>query len=442
MRTPAFLPPRRSFTVVAALTTLLAIPALSPPAYASGAEISKVSTPVTGTSTDGDSTTPVVSDDGRYVAFASGATNLVNGDTNNSYDIFLTDRRDGTTRRLSIAANGAQADSASYGPSITADGHFILFYSYAANLVPGDTNGVNDLFLYDTRLQSLRRIDALAGDGTNPFHDLSSARISADGSTVVLSPTAALVPGDTNGSNDVYAHDLATSRTDLISHTAAGTTGNGASFAAAVSAGGRYVAFLSYATDLVAGDTNATADVFLRDRSTGTVTRVNLTHDGRQFTRSTDMSLAVSADGRYVTFASAEPTAVPGDTNANTDVFVRDVTAGRTSVVSAIPGGTPGSTYSADPVISANGRYIAFRSLAANLVPGDTNGDYDVFVRDLRTQRTTLVSLSASGQQGNGSSYQVQISANGRRLAFVSSATNLVPGDAEDDTQDVFVRNR
>jgi Tol biopolymer transport system component len=208
----------------------------------------------------------------------------------------------------------------------------------------------------------------------------------------------------------------------------------------ALSADGRFVAFHSDASHLVPGDTNGLGDVFVRDRRTGRTERVSVSTRGVQGDRDGG-SPALSADGRFVAFHSEATNLVPGDTNGKRDVFVRDRQAGTTERVSVSTAGGQANDYSYTPAISPGGRFVAFQSLATNLVPGDTNGWGDVFVRDRQAGTTERVSVSTGGVQGNDSSYFPAISAVGRFVAFTSKATNLVPGDTN-GKRDVFVRTR
>ena len=179
--------------------------------------------------------------------------------------------------------------------------------------------------------------------------------------------------------------------------------------------------------------------MFVRDLRSGTTRRVSLASDG---TQANDFSEnpAISADGRYVAFDSVASNLVPGDTNQPSDVFVRDLRSGTTRLVSLAMNGAQANDSSDYPAISADGRYVAFRSFATNLVPGGTNGSEDVFVRDLRSGTTRRVSVAPGGRQANGESFTPAISADGRYVAFDSSASNLVPGDTN-HASDVFVRD-
>src|SRR6266446_1314542 len=231
--------------------------------------------------------------------------------------------------------------------------------------------------------------------------------------------------------------------TERVSVTSGGTEGNGASLGSALSADGRFVAFDSAATDLVAGDTNGVSDVFVHDRQTGATERVSVASGGAQGNASSGLigfafPPALSADGRFVAFVSYATNLVPGDTNGATDVFVHDRQTGMTERVSVASDGTQANNASSYPALSADGRFVAFQSDATNLVAGDTNGATDVFVHDRQTGTTERVSVASGGTQGNGFSAGPALSADGRFVAFHDTATNLVAGDTN-GASDVFV---
>jgi Tol biopolymer transport system component len=264
-------------------------------------------------------------------------------------------------------------------PSISADGRYVAFHSDASNLVPGDTNGTWDIFVHDRLTGQTTRV-SVASDGTQGNNGSGDPSISADGRYVAFTSEASnLVPGDTNGTWDIFVHDRVTGQTTRVSVASDGSEGYGSSFSSSISADGRYVAFSSWASNLVPGDTNGWADVFVHDRVTGQTTRVSVASDG---TEGNHVSLlpSISADGRYVAFSSWASNLVPGDTNEVQDIFVHDRLTGQTSRVSVASGGTEGNGASEFPSISADGRYVAFYSAASNLVPGDTNGTWDIFV--------------------------------------------------------------
>ncbi|MEU4689964.1 hypothetical protein [Actinoplanes sp. NPDC023714] len=410
------------------------VAATAQPAGATGPRTERVSVGNHGQQAAGRSFMFALSGNGRYVAFDSSAANLVRGDTNGADDVFLRDRWAQTTRRVSVASSGTQGDLNSSGPSISSDGRWITFVSDATNLVPGDTNESSDLFLHDVLTGTTRRIAYIEpfGDRDRP---LWNGAISADGRSVVLSAADPLLPQDTNEQEDIYVIDLPDGKISMITPPEA----NGSSYWQDVSATGRYIAFASWAGNLVPGDTNDTLDIFRYDRATGVTVRVSLTAEGRQIAGRSD-GPSITADGRYVAFTSEDPDIVPGDTHPGADVFLRDLRRGTTTMVSVTPAGTPGNDTSSSADISPDGRQLVFGSGATDLVAGDTNSWYDVFVRDLRTGRTSLVSVSTTGTQGDFGGENGAISTDGRHVAFTSGSSDLVPGDTNDNL-DVFVRD-
>ena len=228
--------------------------------------------------------------------------------------------------------------------------------------------------------------------------------------------------------------------TERASVDSLGVQGNDFSFHPSISADGRYVAFESAATNLVAGDTNDSDDVFVHDRQSGTTERASIDTGGVQGNGDSEYS-SISADGRHVTLVSDASNLVAGDTNDTSDVFVHDCQSSTTERISVATGGAQGNGDSFYPSISADGRYVAFLSEASNLVVGDTNGAHDVFVHDRQGGATERVSVDSAGAQGNASSLYASLSADGRRVAFQSDATNLVAGDTN-GWPDVFVHDR
>ena len=410
------------------------------PAWAGGVT-ERVSVSTGGGQANDGSFDPALSADGRFVAFYSRASNLVPGDTNGFDDVFVRDRRQGRTERVSVGPGGVQGDADSYGlPAISADGRFVAFVSGATNLVPGDTNGFVQVFVRDRQTGTTQRV-SVGPRGAKGDADSFDPAISAGGRFVAFTSWASnLVPGDTNDTTDVFVRDRQTGTTRRVSVGPRGVQGDAGSYGPALSADGRFVAFQSSATNLVPGDTNGAGDVFVRDRRTRRTERVSVSTGGVQSDRSSG-SAAISADGRFVAFYSAATNLVPGDTNGAGDVFVRDRRTGRTERASVSTGGVQGDREGSDsPAISADGRFVAFVSWASNLVPVDTLVG-DVFVRDRRAGTTRRVSVGPGGVQGNGTSYFPALSADGRFVAFPSIASNLVPGDTN-DVFDVFVRRR
>jgi len=368
---PVTEPPTTTTTLPATTTTTMAPPVPTPTSLVSVADDGSAPT-------DGGSLAAAVTPDGRYAVFSSSATNLVPGDaTSGAPDVFERDLQTGATTLISVATGGSQAASGSVNiaEAVSDDGRYVLFNSTAANVVQGDTNSASDLFVRDT----------------------------------------------VNGT------------TTQVSVSTSGTEGNAMSGGAAMSADGRYVAFWSGASNLVASDTNgALGDVFVRDTVAHTTTLVSLGPDGTQFSAGASASVAVSADGRWVAFV-----AVPNGGPAGVyHVYERDLTNGLTTDVTVPMGGTVPDGSSGIGItgvglaVSDDGRYVAFDSDATNLVPGDTNHATDVFVRDTQTTTITRISVANNGDQAASTfaSVLVGMSGDGQQILFDSDATNLDPG--------------
>jgi Tol biopolymer transport system component len=367
-----------------------------------------------------------VSADGTLVAFASGSPNLVPGDTNGVRDVFVRNLVTGTTTLVSVGAGG-QANGASSNAHISTDGRFVVFTSLAGNLVAGDTNGVADVFERDLATGQTTRVSSAGGVQGNDTSGEAASGISADGGTISFSSAASnLVPGDTNHSRDVFVWTRADGAVERVSVAGDGSqAAAGASDASSISADGRYVAFASTAPNLVAGDTNLAADVFVHDRVTGSTVRASVSAGGGQAATASSLQPGgLSADGQVVAFDTAAPLAA-GDTGG-TDVYVRNLAAGTTERISVDSAGLGANGNSSTAAISADGRYVAFESSATNLDPADTGGDEDVFVRDRVSGLTRLVSASASPTQ---ISQAAAISADARFVALATTAPDMVAGD-------------
>jgi Tol biopolymer transport system component len=342
----------------------------------------RVSVDSNGVQSDGDSFHPALSADGRYVAFESVASNLAQGDTNGVYDVFVHDNVTGTTTRVSVDSSGAQADGISYAASISSDGRYVAFQSGATNLVPGDTNGVYDIFVHDNVTGTTTRV-SVSSTGAQANHDCTLPSICGDGHLVAFQSTASnLVPGDTNGFNDVFVHDLTNGATRRVSMSVSGAEGDGESIEPRLSRSGRLVVFSSLANNLIPGDSNNGYDVFLRDLVTLQTTLVSVTTGGYP-AGNYSRRPAISADERWVAFDSRGWRLVherPHD--VFNDVYVRNIAAGHTVRMSVSTSGAPGNDASQSPVVSGDGRFVAFESAAYNLVDDDSNPYSDVFVRD------------------------------------------------------------
>lgn len=384
-----------------------------------------------------------LSADARYVAFASAASNLVPDDTNNEPDVFVRDRQTGDTTRVSVSSNGAEGDGNSGlsewpGVQISANGRYVAFVSIAANLVTGDTNNTFDVFVHDRQTGVTTRVSVDSGGAEGDGISTSPA-ISSDGRYVSFNSDATnLVPGDGNGVRDTFVHDRQTGVTTRVSVDSSGTEGDDRSWLlTGISANGRFVLFDSDATNLVPGDINNEEDVFVHDRQTGDTTRVSVDSNGSEGNDSSFWA-QISANGRYVAFTSYATNLVSGDVNNESDVFVHDRQTGETTRISESGAGVGGDAESRPSDVSATGRYVVYDSAATNLVPDDTNGAPDLFVHDRQTGETTRASVASNGSEGDLESTWGAISGNGDYVAFSSDATNLVPGD-NNGFADVFV---
>jgi Tol biopolymer transport system component len=388
----------------------------------------EVSISSSGAQGDAGSTTAATSGDGRYVVFESPADNLVAGDTNVAWDIFVRDRATGTTVRVSVDSSGVQGDFGSYDPAISADGRFVAFRSFADNLVPNDLNGFHDIFVHDLQTGTTE-IVSVDSSGAQANNNSWSPTISADGRYVVFySDATNLVANDVNGFRDIFVHDRVTGITELVSVDSTGVQGNGDSIDPTISADGSIVAFSSTANNLVVGDTNLYSDVFARDRTLGTTELVSQSTTGKLGNSNSDEP-SISADGKCVAFRSSATNLAPGDINLAADIFVRDRIAATTELVSVDSSGILANDNSFRPSISGDGGNVAFASFATNLVANDTNGVVDVFQRNRSKGKTTRVSVDSTGAEANGVNHPPSISADARFVAFYSDATNLVPND-------------
>ncbi len=413
---------------------------LLPAAGAAPGATFRVSVASGGAQSDGRSSVPAISGDQRYSAFHSDASNLVPGDTNFAKDVFVHERSTRQTERVSVAGSGAEGNADSFSPAISADGRFVAFYSSASNLVDGDANGVNDVFVRDRQDRTTVRV-SLAPGGVSPNGGSSSPSISADGRFVAfLSDASNLVADDLNRLRDVFVVDRQTGTTTRASVDSAGAEANLESFTPVLSADGRFVVFSSFAFNLVADDINEGSDVFVRDLQGQTTTRVSV-YEGGFEAEGDSLRPAISADGRIVAFDSDAWNLAWGDTNDVFDVFVHDRDTGVTTRVSVDDSGTQADGASLRPALSADGRYVAFYTEAANLVAGDTNGASDVLIYDRQSGAEKRVSVAGGGVEANGDSLRPALSADGRVVVFESNAPNLVVGDSNDFT-DVFLHDR
>ena len=338
----------------------------------------------------------------------------------------------GTTTRLSIASDGSESNRESVSHDVTPDGRFVAFTSWATNLVAGDTQmcgipfpdyNCRDAFVHD-RLNGTTELVSVTSNGTQANGDSSAAAISADGRYVVFSSDATnLAADDTNNMPDVFRHDRFTGDTLRVSYDPTGAELYFTPQGADVSADGRFVAFSAW-------------QLYMRDMTAGVTELISMNNDGQQANTGAEAP-SISEDGRFVAFHSYSSNLSPGDEGFTRDVFVRDRSLSSTELISV---GVPpyGSGHAEGPMISSDGRFVAFTSY--DLLPGDTNFNPDAFVRDRQVGTTTLVSLDSSGQQVNAGGRAAGVSVDGRFVAFSSTAPDLVADDTN-GTDDVFVRD-
>lgn len=427
------------------LTTLLlsslAITLAVPKAHAAGT--TRVSVSSTETQSNGFSFKPSTSSDGRYVTFDSNASNLVPNDTNGEYtDVFLRDRQTGTTTLVSVDSNEQPGTGQSFSPSISDNGRYIAFVT-SNNFDPSDTNRFNDVYMRDLQEGTTTWVSVNPGS-SEEGEDARLPSISGDGRYVAFEsrPENLLTP--VNPISQIYVRDLQNNTTTLVSKASDGTPGDRDSHYANVSANGQFIAFTSSAHNLVASDTNDEDDVFVYELATGNIRRASVSSSGAQQSAFSSRP-ALSADGRYVTFGSDSDTLVSGDTNGRHDVFLRDLQNGQTTRIS-VPLNANYEFYEAsNPDISDDGRYVIFWGRLSP-TPANQSDIRQVYVRDRKLNTTRVVSLNIEGKLSNGSSgigsgQFSAISGNGRYIAFTSNASDLVPRDTN-GVLDVFVSDR
>ncbi len=367
--------------------------------------IEVVSQGVGGAPADGGSLQANVSGDGRTVVFVSYATNLVDDVVadGRSAQVYARDLTTGRTTLVSRALDGGAADAGALQPKVSDDGRYVVWHSGASNLVEDDTNGALDIFVADRQSGAIRRV-SVAADGTQSDGTSAFPQISGDGSTVAFSSAATtLVPDDTNGVRDLFVVTLATGEVERVSVASDGTEANFDSTFSALSQDGSVVAFQSGASNLVPSDTNGMVraldgfDVFVRDRAAGRTERVSVSSTGAELGES--MSPSISADGRYVAFQSIRPDEDPASFTAIDDAFVHDRVTRATERITSTPKGNLPSGGSANPMLVADGSAVVLQSDAPDLVPGDGNEVMDVFLVR-RGGEAEVLSLGTDGFMG------------------------------------------
>lgn len=410
----------------------------------------RVSESSSGTEGNSPSSGASLSRDGHWIAFESFASNLVQDDKNGLSDVFVHNRITGVTQRVSISPTGEEADDLSRWAAISPDGRFLVFESFGTNLVANDTNGVSDVFLRDRDPDGNGIFDE--GNGSTSRASVSSTGAEADvGSTLpavseggtrvaFISRATTLVP-DAITTSQVFVRDVVAQTTELVSVNSSGSPADRPCSFLSISGDGTLVAYQSSATNLVAGDSNGQDDIFVRDLTTDETTRVSVSSLGEEGDRDSSRP-RISLDGRYVSFVSAARSLVPDDTNFFPDVFVHDRKKGTTIRVSVSSTGEEGNGESFWCSRLVAGRFVAFLDNSTNLTA--INGDKEVYLRDLLLGTTVPVGRDATGILGHGGTFKsgdpVFLSEDGRFVGFGSDSPHLVLNDAN-GTDDLFVRD-
>jgi len=378
------------------------------------------------------------SDNGRYAVFQSDAANLVSGDTNGLTDIFLYDSQTSTTTRLSVGLSGAEANGSSFDPVISGDGSTVAFVSYASNLVSGDTNGTPDVFKVNLSTGAITRV-SVSSSSTEANSASGEPSISSDGNLVAFTSNATnLVGSDTNSTSDVFVRNVSGGTTTRISVDSSGTQANKASYQPRISSDGSNVVFTSDATNLVSSDVNDCSDIFLRNLSAGTTQVVSTSSSGTLGNRSSFFP-DISQNGQYIVFQSRANNLIGSDANGYIDIFMKNMSTGATTLISQTNSGAQVKYDSVFPTISLDGRFVVFESKSSDYISWDANGVSDVFIRDNLSGLTTPFSTLASNVIGNKKSASAKISGDGSKIGFASLSTNLVTPDTNGQ-MDLFVR--
>ena len=425
------------------LALVLVVPAcstvaLTTPASAAPGDTTLVSVSSAEVPANRDSGPSDVSADGRFVAFQSTATNLDAADTDADWDVYVRDLATDTTELISRNVIGLGNDGTSWTPSISADGRFVAFSSKSNRLVAGDVSGsVFDVFRHD-RLTGLTTL--VTGTLGGADGDSYGENISADGRFITFGSRATnLVAGDTNGFQDIFVYDAATGLTTRTTATD-GEQADNHSLTSDISADGRFVAFASLASNLVSGDTNVRTDIFVQDRDSGGITKITRGADGGEADGSS-FDPRISDDGRYVAFYAEASNLTADSPNSSRRVYWHDRSTGRTRIASrGVNGPSSGGDYISD--MSGDGRYVVFYSFDNGLTPDDDSSDYDVYVRDLQRATTDMVTVDSAGQPVDAGGTVGQISNDGSLVAFGTYSANLTSPPFTEYGSRVYVHER
>jgi uncharacterized repeat protein (TIGR01451 family) len=393
-----------------------------------------------------DSELPSVRSDGRFVAFVSLSDNLVPDDTNQAPDVFVRDRLLRTTERVSVSSKGRQGDAGSGlldlmgGPSISGDGRFVAFASEATNLVAGDRNNTADVFVRDRLLGTTTRV-SVATDGAEANAGGTTPSISRDGRFVAFESFSDNLVPDGNFTGDVFVHDRQTGVTQRISQAPDGSDANGQSFTPRLNADGRFVYYTSFASNLVAEDPdNGDLDAYLFDRQAGTTTAITSTFPSSQVINH-GTAAGISGDGRFLTFTTQDVTFISPDTNGFVeDAWLVDRQTGDYVLVGVNDAGQQGddSTFAGD--VSDDGRFVTMVSRATNF-GGPANFRENIYLRDRTAGTTRIASVASDGTEGDLDSIQPSMTPDGQVIVFASRSSTFVPETQDFFAYDIFARD-
>lgn len=385
---------------------------------------------------NGESLRPSISADGRYVAFESAASNLVPGDTNGVRDVFLRDLQTNSTRRISISAAGEQGNASSHEPDISADGRVVVFESQASNLVVGDTNGIEDVFVHDlfsgeTTRVSVRSSGEQVMVGEEAFNDshFSPPSISADGQVVAFSSAMELVLGTPwAGEQSIFIHDRRTHQTEIVSLTSAGQRSGGASWNPSISGDGRFVTFMNpgvFTPEENFPGASGDPDIFLHDRADRTATRISVPMFGAAEGSTFAYLSEISPDGRYIGYAAIFNNPPDLAVQQFSGIIIYNRETGTRTAASSLPNGANGALR---PSFSADGRYVAFWGF---------DGQSGIHVYDQVTGTRTHPVAAVPSPTGGLAPGSLSLSGDGQVIVF-ASRSRLVSDDVN-DLEDVYV---
>ena len=382
-----------------------------------------------------------MSPDARYFVMTTDSDVFVPGDTNAKLDVFLIDRTLATYTRVSVDNAGAQLSEFSDNGQVSDDGRYVAFDSAATELWPGADPSQPQVHRRDLVTGTTVLVSVAGVGGAADNFGAHCPAMSADGRLVFLDSDASnLAPGGANGYHQAFVRDMLAGTTTRVVPGLANTLPDFGVQVDAVTPDGRYVVIESDSTNLIPNDTNDLTDVFVRDLVAGTTTRVSVGTGGVEGD-DTSLEGAISNDGRYIAFASLATNLVPNDTNGKTDVFVRDVVAGTTERVSVTWNGAQLDSYSGAVKMSADGRFVAFSTDSYLTTPAKTDVNYQTFVRDRLLGKTSWTSINSAWEAANNGAFPDAISADGRFVLFTSIVDNFLPGDTN-FAFDLYLRDR